>query len=85
MQKRSNSVAIGDVSISADHHILPARRNHPCFWDSDKVNKYEMVECTKCKKQIPFDNNAITVNNKVVGYFCWKCSKSILGDINGKE
>ena len=42
MQKRSNSVAIGDVSISADHHILPARRNHPCFWDSDKVNKCQL-------------------------------------------
>jgi len=35
-------VAIGDVSISADHHILPARRNHPCFWDSDKVNKCQL-------------------------------------------
>ena len=73
---------MGNVSacISIDCCIFPIRRSSAHIRVIEMTERYAQVECSKCKKQIPFDDNAILVNGNAIGYLCWKCGKGIIGD-----
>lgn len=44
------------------------------------VSKYDVVECQKCKRQIPYmDNEIKNPDGMIIGFLCEKCAFSIFG------
>ena len=48
------------------------------MWVTNMVNKYEVVNCSKCGKQIPFTDNRMVTDKGKEYYFCVRCAEIIL-------